>query len=242
MKTHLPVLGDCRVPEGRAAELRCSGRRRVHGFPPPSRRLHGFIALRRVQRLRSIAQQVPRRLPRPSVAAFVEHPAATGHARLLPRVGVRPLTRTHRRDGPARSGCAPACRALRSMALPPSPFARNVHAGCAVIVRAHGASGGPNDITRDYAQASCLFVRGVPRPAARQPRARVIRVMSPGRQRIHALADVPRSGRGVDRRPARAARRASRLRALRGLPLRKGDRGGARVRRRRFGEVPTARR
>jgi hypothetical protein len=72
----------------------------------------------------------------------------------------------------------------------------------------------PSDITRNYAQASCLWRRGARRPAARKPRARVIRAMSNGRRCLPAPAVVPRSRRGVS---LASCTRCARLRAIHGL-------------------------
>lgn len=105
---------------------------------------------------------------------------------------------------PRRSPTQAACR-LSASSRPPSPFAAMV---CASDQRRGGGSrgfGDPPDITRDYAQASCLFVRGMRHPCRTQARARVIRrYVSVPLSASCAAQGAPLLRRG-GRRPARTS-------------------------------------
>lgn len=123
-----------------------------------------------------------------------------------PRVRAHPLTRV-REPGPARGHRLRHCTRVRCE-QPSLPQPRIAQEGRAPNHRLGARSRGfgrASDITRHYAQASCLSgaVRGVlPRNPPRPRNRRYIKCP----QRIPALAKVPRSRRGLASAPARAAR------------------------------------
>lgn len=160
--------------------------------------------------------------PSPLSAALKPDPA-----RLLPRVCLHPLMRVQpvypagtQRARCSRTPCAPAA-ALSGC----SPHPRLARIVCALNNDRGARSRGfrrPSDITRSYAQASCLWRRCARRPAARKPRARVTRryvKWPPAHPCTCWGAALP--ARHCLKRPARAALRAPRLRAVHGAPLRR---------------------
>jgi len=175
-------------------ELSCSHRR--HGAckaPLHCAAFSGSVELRSKRRAGSL---------RPSLAVSAERLALLSPARLLPRVCLHPLARMQwvcpagaQRARCSRTPCAPD--AALGCCCPHPRVARIVYAlhnHCGARSRGYRR---PSDITRSYAQASCLWRRGTRRPAAREPRARVTRAMSNGRRCLPAPAEVPRSRRGI---------------------------------------------
>lgn len=153
-------------------ELSCSHRR--HGAckaPLHCAAFSGSVELRSKRRAGSL---------RPSLAVSAERLALLSPARLLPRVCLHPLARMQwvcpagaQRARCSRTPCAPD--AALGCCCPHPRVARIVYAlhnHCGARSRGYRR---PSDITRSYAQASCLWRRGTRRPAAREPRARVTR-------------------------------------------------------------------
>jgi hypothetical protein len=136
-------------------------------IPPPSRCLQ---ALRSSVARSLVAPRGRQRAGylRPSMAVFVERLALARPARLLPRVCLHPLTRVQPRS-PAgaqrvrcrRTPCAPAAP-LRGCSPHPR-IARTVRAPWTGSWARSRGYRRPSDITRCYAQASCLFgaARGI---------------------------------------------------------------------------------
>jgi hypothetical protein len=199
-------------------ELSCSHRR--HGAckaPLHCAAFSGSVELRSKRRAGSL---------RPSLAVSAERLALLSPARLLPRVCLHPLARMQwvcpagtQRARCSRTPCAPD--AALGCCCPHPRVARIVcalHNHCGARSRGYRR---PSDITRSYAQASCLWRRGARRPAARKPP----RPRNPSLCQMAASASLRllwcrAPGAALPQRPARAALRAPRLRAIPGLLLR----------------------